>query len=77
VPTRTACTRELSEHRLVPEDWGGDAIFVMVSAKAQTGIDELLEMILLQSEILELKANPDKLAAAMWSRPNWIPAVAR
>jgi translation initiation factor IF-2 len=55
--------RELSEHGLVPEAWGGDAIFVMVSAKQNTGIDELLEMILLQSEILELKANPDKLAS--------------
>ncbi len=55
--------RELSEHGLMPESWGGDAIFVMVSAKKNTGIDELLEMILLQAEILELKANPDKLAS--------------
>ena len=55
--------RELSEHGLVPEAWGGDAIFVQVSAKKKTGIDELLEMILLQAEILELKANPDKLAS--------------
>lgn len=55
--------RELSEHGLVPESWGGDAIFVQVSAKKKTGIDELLEMILLQAEILELKANPDKLAS--------------
>ena len=55
--------RELSEHGLMSEAWGGDAIFVMVSAKEGTGIDELLEMILLQSEILELKANPDKLAS--------------
>ncbi|HSO18786.1 MAG TPA: translation initiation factor IF-2, partial [Desulfosarcina sp.] len=55
--------RELSEHGLMPEAWGGDAIFVMVSAKKNTGIDELLEMILLQAEILELKANPDKLAS--------------
>jgi translation initiation factor IF-2 len=55
--------RELSEHGLVSEAWGGDAIFVMVSAKKNTGIDELLEMILLQAEILELKANPDKLAS--------------
>jgi len=55
--------RELSEHGLVPEAWGGEAIFVMVSAKQNTGIDELLEMILLQAEILELKANPDKLAS--------------
>jgi translation initiation factor IF-2 len=55
--------RELSEQGLVPEAWGGDAIFVMVSAKKNTGIDELLEMILLQAEIQELKANPDKLAS--------------
>ncbi len=55
--------RELSEHGLVPEAWGGDTICVMVSAKKNTGIDELLEMILLQAEILELKANPNKLAS--------------
>jgi translation initiation factor IF-2 len=54
--------RELSEHGLVPEEWGGDTIFVRVSAKQNTGIDNLLEMILLQSEVLELKANPDKFA---------------
>ncbi len=55
--------RELSEHGLMSEAWGGESIFVMVSAKKNTGIDELLEMILLQAEILELKANPDKLAS--------------
>jgi translation initiation factor IF-2 len=54
--------RQLAEMELVPEDWGGDTITVKVSAKAKTGIDELLEMILLQSEMLELKANPDKKA---------------
>lgn len=54
--------RELSDSGLVPEDWGGDTIFVNVSAKKNQGIDELLEMILLQAEVLELKANPDKLA---------------
>jgi translation initiation factor IF-2 len=54
--------RELTEYGLAPEDWGGDAIFVEVSAKMNQGIDELLEMINLQSEMLELKANPDKLA---------------
>ncbi|MEN8245097.1 MAG: translation initiation factor IF-2 [Thermodesulfobacteriota bacterium] len=54
--------RELSENGLVPEDWGGDTIFVSVSAKQNQGIDNLLEMILLQAEMLELKANPDKLA---------------
>jgi translation initiation factor IF-2 len=55
-------TRQLSELGIVPEDWGGENIFVQVSAKAQTGLDELLEMVLLQSEMLELKANADKLA---------------
>jgi translation initiation factor IF-2 len=52
--------RELSENGLVPEDWGGDTICVNVSAKKNIGIDNLLEMILLQAEILELKANPEK-----------------
>ncbi len=55
--------RELAENGLTPEDWGGDTIFVKVSAKQNQGIDELLEMIMLQAEILELKANPDKLAS--------------
>ena len=54
--------RQLAEHGLNPEDWGGDTIFIPVSAKARTGIDDLLEMVVLQSEMLELKANPDKLA---------------
>jgi len=54
--------RELAEHDLSPEDWGGDTILVEVSAKTGQGIDELLEMILLQAEVLELAANPDKLA---------------
>ncbi|MBN1930346.1 MAG: translation initiation factor IF-2 [Desulfobacterales bacterium] len=54
--------RELAEVGLVPEEWGGDTIFVKVSAKRNQGIDELLEMILLQAELLELKANPDKHA---------------
>ena len=54
--------RELAEKDLTPEAWGGDTIFVNVSAKQKTGIDELLEMILLQSEVMELKADPDKQA---------------
>ena len=54
--------RELAELGLVPEDWGGDTIFTNVSAKKKIGIDELLEMILLQAEVLELKANPNKPA---------------
>ncbi|WP_147821900.1 translation initiation factor IF-2 [Salidesulfovibrio onnuriiensis] len=54
--------RELAEQGLIPEDWGGETIFAHVSAKMRTGLDELLEMILLQAEVLELKANPDKPA---------------
>jgi translation initiation factor IF-2 len=55
--------RELSENGLTPEDWGGETICVHVSAKQNQGIDELMEMILLQAEVMELKANPDKLAS--------------
>jgi translation initiation factor IF-2 len=54
--------RELSENGLVTEEWGGDTIFVKVSAKENIGIDDLLEMVLLQTEMLELKANANKLA---------------
>jgi translation initiation factor IF-2 len=54
--------RSLIERGLTPEEWGGDAIFVNVSAKQDVGIDQLLEMILLQAEVMELRANPDKLA---------------
>ncbi|WP_416150910.1 translation initiation factor IF-2 [Salipaludibacillus sp. HK11] len=54
--------QELTEHELVAEAWGGETIFVNVSALNGTGIDELLEMILLVSEVGELKANPDKTA---------------
>src|SRR3989338_8316532 len=49
----------LTEYGLVPEDWGGDTIFAEVSAKKGLGIKELLELILLQAEVLELKANPE------------------
>ncbi|WP_022665250.1 translation initiation factor IF-2 [Desulfospira joergensenii] len=55
--------RELSEYDLLSEEWGGSVIFVKVSAKTGQGIDELLEMVLLQSEVLELKANPDRNAS--------------
>src|SRR5690625_3557800 len=54
--------QELTEHELIPEDWGGDTIFVPISALKGDGIDELLEMILLVAEMEELKANPDKEA---------------
>ncbi|TKB65651.1 MAG: translation initiation factor IF-2, partial [Nitrospira sp.] len=52
----------LSEHGLISESWGGDTIMVEVSAKEKTGLDALLEMILLQSEVLELKADPYRMA---------------
>src|SRR5437660_2533533 len=52
----------LAERGLVPEAWGGDTIFVEVSAKKKTGLDTLLEMILLQAEVLELRAKPARLA---------------
>jgi translation initiation factor IF-2 len=52
--------QQLSEHGLVPEQWGGETIYVEVSAKRKQNIDELLEMILLQAEILELRANPTR-----------------
>jgi translation initiation factor IF-2 len=54
--------RELSNHGLVPEDWGGQTIFVGTSAKRGDGIDQLLEMTALQAEILELRANPNRAA---------------
>jgi len=54
--------QELSEHNVLVEDWGGDVITVPVSAKSGDGIRNLLEMILLQAEVLELKANPNRLA---------------
>ncbi|MES0371521.1 MAG: translation initiation factor IF-2, partial [Mariprofundaceae bacterium] len=52
--------RQLSEHEVVPEEWGGDTIFVPVSAQTGQGLDDLLEMLALQTEILELKANPER-----------------
>ncbi len=54
--------RGLSEHGLVAEEWGGDTIMVSVSAQTKQGIPDLLAMLLLQADVLELKANPDKLA---------------
>jgi translation initiation factor IF-2 len=54
--------RELAEFDLVPEDWGGETIFCEVSAKQNTGIEALLEQILLQAEMLELQANPNRKA---------------
>ena len=54
--------QQLTEHSIVPEEWGGDAICVPVSAKTGMGIDTLLENVLLVAEMLELKANPDRRA---------------
>ncbi|BFH63822.1 translation initiation factor IF-2 [Paenibacillus azoreducens] len=54
--------QELTEYGLVPEEWGGDTIFVNVSAKQKIGLEDLLEMILLVAEVNEYKANPDKRA---------------
>lgn len=54
--------QQLSEHGLIPEDWGGETIMVPVSARQREGISELLEMILLVAEIQELKANPNRAA---------------
>jgi translation initiation factor IF-2 len=54
--------KDLSDYGLIPEQWGGNTLFTEVSAKQKTGIKELLDLILLQAEVLELRANPDKPA---------------
>ena len=54
--------QQLTEYGLVSEEWGGDTICVPVSAKKQINLDQLLEMVLLTADVLELKANPDRLA---------------
>ena len=54
--------QQLTEHGLVSEEWGGDTICVPISAKKQINLDNLLEMVLLTADVLELKANPDRLA---------------
>ncbi len=54
--------QELAEFELTPEEWGGQTIFCEVSAKKKIGLEHLLEMILIQADVLELKANPDKMA---------------
>jgi len=59
------CRRELSELGLIPEEWGGEALFAEVSAQTGQGIDLLLEKVLLQAEMLDLKANPNKLAVGV------------
>lgn len=57
--------QELAEYELIPEEWGGSTVFAPVSAKTGDGINQLLEMILLTSEILELKANPNRQARGL------------
>ena len=54
--------QQLSEHALVPEEWGGQTLYANISAKKKTGIEDLLELVLLQADILELRANPSKMA---------------
>ena len=54
--------QQLAEHQLIPEEWGGDTVMAPVSAHQKTGISELLEMVLLVAEMLDLKANPNRLA---------------
>ena len=55
--------QELTEYGLVPEEWGGQTMFVDISAKKNIGIDDLLETVLLQADVLELKANPNTFAS--------------
>ena len=57
--------QELADQGLIPEDWGGNTIFVPVSAKTGEGIQDLLEMVILDTEILELKADPDRMARGL------------
>lgn len=57
---------ELSVHGVTSEEWGGDTPFVSVSAKVGTGVDELLEAVLLQAEVLELKATPSARVVVLW-----------
>ena len=57
--------KELAEHELIPEDWGGTTICVPVSAKKREGIENLLEMVLLTAEVLELRANPKRRARGL------------
>ena len=57
--------QELTEYELIPEDWGGSTVFVPVSAKTGEGLEDLMEMIILTSEVMELKANPDRSARGL------------
>ena len=57
--------QQLTEHNIIPEEWGGDVICVPVSAKSHQGIDDLLENIILVADVMELKANPDRRAGGI------------
>ena len=57
--------REMSEHGLTPDSWGGDTLFVPISAKTHEGIDKLLENLLFIAEMQELKANPKRYAMVL------------
>lgn len=57
--------QQLSDHELIPEDWGGKTVMVEISAKSGQGIDDLLEVILLQADLMELKANPKEQAVGV------------
>ena len=67
--------RELAKYGLVPEEWGGQTIFVPTSAKRGKGIEKLLEMTALQAEILELKANPNRAARGVIIEAGWTGAA--
>ena len=60
-PTRVR--QELTEYGVIPEEWGGENMFVDISARQKIGIDDLLEAVLLEADVLELKANPDTFAS--------------
>jgi len=69
--------QQLSERGLVPEQWGGDTIVVQISALQGTGIDDLLEQLLIVAEVEELRASPRAVPAAACSKPSSKWAVAR
>lgn len=68
---------ELVQHEVIPEDFGGDVIVCPVSAITGEGVPHLLEMILLQSGVLDLKADPKGKPQGSWSRPSWKRAAGR
>jgi translation initiation factor IF-2 len=69
--------RELAELDLAPEEWGGDTLLGEISAKTGEGVDDLLQLILLQAEMLELAGNPDREARGLWWRRSWTKVAGR